>query len=110
MACPTICTTNDMPVVFPPSFNALDQIPFQINPHFTNATPENHHGETREQRITEYLYANKDVTVVGLREGCTIKVENGKFEHIGEHPMRIFQFGKEYYEVNSGDDLSFLQG
>lgn len=108
MACPTICTTNDMPIVFPPSFDALNQIPFQINPHYTNAQPEGHHGETRDQRITEYLHANKKMTVVGLAEGCTLKVENDNIEHVGKKPMKIFQFGKEYYEVNTGDDLSFL--
>lgn len=108
MVCPTICTTNDMPIVFPPSFNALAQISFQINPHFTDGAIDNHHGETREQRIIEYLHANKENTVVGLREGCTIKVENGKYELIGKFPMRIFNYGKEFYEVNPGDDLGFL--
>ena len=72
MACPTIKTTNDMPVVEPPSFDALDLISFQINPHYTEAVIPNHGGESRELRILEFLEANKEMVVVGLPEGYVI--------------------------------------
>ena len=70
--------------------------------------PEGHAGETREQRILEYITANPRRYVVGLREGCMLHYENGKLELIGSRPMRIFKKGIAPYEVKAGDDLSFL--
>ncbi len=109
VCCPTICTTNDMPIVQPESFRAIGAVKFQINPHYLDANPEGHAGETREQRILEYIEANPDMRVVGLREGCMLHYEGDKLELIGKRPMRIFKKGEETYEVNPGDDLSFLQ-
>ncbi|MEG1554058.1 MAG: dipeptidase PepE [Rikenellaceae bacterium] len=108
VTCPTICTTNDMPIVEPQSFKALNLIPFQINPHYLDAHPDGHAGETREQRIEEYIAANQEMRVVGLREGCILKIEDTKIELIGERPMRIFRFGEKPYELNRNNDLSFL--
>ena len=108
VTCPTICTTNDMPIVQPESFRAIGLVSFQINPHYLDANPEGHAGETREQRINEYLEANRSRYVVGLREGCMLHLHDGKMELIGSRPMRIFKKGVETYEVNAGDDLSFL--
>lgn len=108
VTCPTICTTNDMPIVQPESFKAIGAVKFQINPHYLDANPEGHAGETREQRILEYIKANPRRWVVGLREGCMLKLEDGKMELIGSRPMRIFKYGVETFEVNAGDDLSFL--
>lgn len=108
VSCPTICTTNDMPIVEPESFRAIGAIPFQINPHYLDANPEGHAGETREQRILEYIEANPKRWVVGLREGCILRYENEKLELIGRRPMRIFKKGIAPYEVQAGDDLSFL--
>ena len=105
---PTICTTNDMPIVQPESFKAIGAVKFQINPHYLDANPEGHAGETRELRILEYIKANPRRWVVGLREGCMLKYVDGKLELIGSRPMRIFKYGVETFEVNSGDDLSFL--
>lgn len=78
LACPTIRTTNDMPIVDPNGFDALDLFPLQINPHFTNALPEGHKGETREQRIRELLVVAPELTVIGLPEGNWIQVSNGR--------------------------------
>jgi dipeptidase E len=108
VCCPTICTTNDMPIVQPESFKAIGAVKFQINPHYLDANPEGHAGETREQRIMEYIEANPRRWVVGLREGCMLHVEGDKMELIGSRPMRIFKKGVATYEVNAGDDLSFL--
>ena len=105
---PTICTTNDMPIVEPASFKAIGAVKFQINPHYLDANPEGHAGETREQRILEYIEANPRRWVVGLREGCMLHLHDGKLELIGSRPMRIFKKGIEPYEVMAGDDLSFL--
>ena len=87
MACPTIGTTNDMPIIQPESFRAIGLIPFQINPHYLDAHPEGHAGETREQRIAEYIVLYPNVYVAA---------------------MRIFHYGEEAREVTAGDDLQFL--
>ena len=108
VCCPTICTTNDMPIVEPKSFKAINAVRFQINPHYLDANPEGHAGETREQRILEYIEANPRRYVVGLREGCMLLYQGGRLELIGSRPMRIFKKGVETYEVQPGDDLSFL--
>ena len=108
VACPAISTTNDMPIVEPATFTAAGLVPFQINPHYTDAHPDGHAGETREQRLLEYVEANPCMTVAGLREGCILRVENGRIELIGERPMQIFRKGQAPYEVRPGDDLNFL--
>ncbi len=108
VTCPTICTTNDMPIVQPDSFRAIGLVSFQINPHYLDANPEGHAGETREQRILEYLEANRSRYVVGLREGCMLRIDDNGIELIGSRPMRIFKKGQPTYEVNPGDDISFL--
>ena len=108
VACPTICTTNDMPIVEPESFKAIGAVKFQINPHYLDANPEGHAGETREQRILEYIEANPRRWVAGLREGCMLRHAEGKLELIGKRPMRMFRKGMEPFEVQPGSDLSFL--
>ena len=108
VCCPTLSTTNDMPIVQPESFKTIGAVKFQINPHYMDANPEGHAGETREQRILEYIQANPRRWVVGLREGCMLHLEGDKLELIGKRPMRIFKKGVETYEVQPGDDLSFL--
>ncbi|MEE4114747.1 MAG: dipeptidase PepE [Marinilabiliaceae bacterium] len=108
MACPTIRTTNDMPVIEPSSFDALNFIPFQINPHYLDANPDGHAGETREQRIEEFLEINPGIYVVGLREGTMLRMEGRDLSLIGPRKMRIFRKGNTPYEVSQGDDLSFL--
>lgn len=107
-ACPTLRTTNDMPIIEPESFNCLNLIPFQINPHYLDANPEGHGGETREQRIEEFLTVNRDMTVAGLRESSLLQVEGDKMFLKGAKPMRLFRFGEEPREFEPGSDLSFL--
>lgn len=108
VACPTLCTTNDMPIVQPSSFNTLNLIPFQINPHYTDAHPDGHAGETREQRIMEYVAANKNMVIAGLREGCMLLLSEGKIELIGERSLRVFKFGCQTKECSTSDDINFL--
>lgn len=108
MTCPGLYTTNDMPIVEPLSFKALGLVPFQINPHYLDAHPDGHAGETREQRIEEFLMLNKGMYVAGLREGCMLLVENGAMRLIGSRTMRLFKFGDEPRELGATDDLSFL--
>lgn len=108
VACPTLRTTNDMPIIDPTNFNCLNVIPFQINPHYLDANPEGHGGETREERIKEFIEINPDVYVAGLREGCMFKYENNKLELIGNRPCRIFKKGKETKELEAGEDFNFL--
>ncbi|WP_047444369.1 dipeptidase PepE [Alistipes sp. ZOR0009] len=107
LACPTIKTTNDMPVIQPQSFNAFNLVPFQINPHYLDAHPDGHAGETREQRIEEFIELNQDVTVVGLRESCMILVEGGQYKLIGPHPVRVFKFGEKPQEITDLNALKF---
>jgi dipeptidase E len=108
VACPTIRTTNDMPIVEPPSLNALNLVPFQINPHYIDAHPEGHQGETREQRIAEFLKANEGIYVVGLREGSTLRIEDSAIRLRGDKTARIFISGEEAREVGAEDSLEFL--
>jgi len=107
MACPTIRTSNDMPIVEPPSFQALNFVPFQINPHFIDADPNStHQGETREQRLAEYLEENT-VPVVGLREGSWLKVDDDSCTLNGKTGMKLFRPNASPEEFASGD-VSFL--
>jgi dipeptidase E len=110
VACPTIKTTNDMPVVEPDSFTAFNLIPFQINPHFTDVILPGHAGETREQRIEEFTCANPGIFVAGLREGTMLLRENKKLSLSGYGNIRIFKKGEIPAEYGTSDDLSFLLG
>ena len=108
VACPTMKTTNDMPISEPSSFRCLDLIPFQINPHYTDENPQGHAGETREQRILEFLAVNRDVKVAGLREGCLLWIEGDYLELKGKQAVRVFTFGRAPAEYKEGDALDFL--
>lgn len=108
VACPSLRTTNDMPIVEPESFNTLNVIPFQINPHYLDDHFTNHGGETREQRIMEFLAVNPLIKIVGLRERTAILVEGENVELVGSRPMRYFEFAQEPKEFEPGDDLKIL--
>jgi dipeptidase E len=105
MACPTIRTNNDMPIVQPPSFNALGLVSFQINPHYLDPDPNSKHmGETREERIIQFHEEN-ETPVVGLREGAMLRVENGETTLRGSTGARIFRRGLEPIEILPGAKL-----
>jgi len=108
LACPTIMTTNDMPIVQPPSFAALDLVPFQINPHYLDPDPTStHKGETRETRLREYHEMN-DTAVVGLREGGMLRVEGETMVLKGTVGARVFVKGLPPRETEPGANLSDL--
>ena len=102
----SIRTTNDMPILEPEGFHAFNLIPFQINPHYTDLNPPGHAGETREDRIMEYLAANPNDTVLGLREGCMFQVENQKMILIGEQSVRLFRHKEAPVELDNRHDFS----
>jgi dipeptidase E len=102
IAAPTMQTTNDMPIVEPQSFAALGLIDFQINPHYLDPDPQStHRGETREERIREYLEENEG-PVMGLREASMIQVENGVTTLLGEKTARLFRRGEDPVEIEPG--------
>ncbi len=104
----TMNTTNDMPIVYPPSFKTLGLVPFNINPHYLDPNPESKHmGETRETRIKEF-HAFNSPPVVGLREGSWIEVKGDQLTLKGNLHARIFEYGKPPYEVAPNSDLSDL--
>jgi dipeptidase E len=108
VACKSIKTTNDMPIVYPPSFNALNLVPFNLNPHYLDPDPKSkHQGETRETRINEFHFFNSDY-VVGLREGAMLHVQNDKIKLKGTSGARIFIKNKNTKEFKPGDSLNFL--
>jgi dipeptidase E len=105
LACATIRTTNDMPIVQPPSFEALGLVPFQINPHYVDPDPGSRHmGETRETRIREFLEEN-DVPVVGLREGAILRIDESSVHLRGKAGARVFRRGGDPVEASPGTDL-----
>ena len=105
VAGPTIRTTNDMPIVEPPSLNALGLVPFQINPHYLDPdSGSTHMGETREERILQFLEEN-ETPVVGLREGAMLRVEEGATILKGSTGARIFRQGQQPVEVQPGSKL-----
>lgn len=108
VAGPTIKTTKDMPIVQPPSFDALGLVPFQISPHFLDPdTNSTHMGETQEERILQFLEEN-DTPVAGLREGAMVKAENGRHTVKGSSGARIFRKGQQPVETKPGDVLDHL--
>ena len=90
VACPTIRTTNDMPIVEPPGLSALGLVPFQINAHYTEARLGDHGGETRVDRLNEFVHANPGMPVVGLPEGTALRLEGDELSLIGEAEAVVY--------------------
>jgi dipeptidase E len=108
VACPTIKTTNDMPIVYPPSFDALGLVPFNINPHYIDPAPDSTHmGETRPKRISEFHEVN-DVPVLGLKEGGMLIINGVQVTLRGDGGARLFRKGVEPEEFARGARLDFL--
>ncbi len=108
MACPSLRTTNDMPIVQPPSFKAFGLIPFQINPHYLDPDPNSTHmGETRAERIEEFLEEN-DVPVLGMREGSWLRRCGPELRLDGMTGARLFTRNADPQEIAPGTDLSWL--
>ncbi|AWA28866.1 dipeptidase PepE [Flavobacterium magnum] len=105
----TMQTTNDMPIVYPPSFRTLGMIPFNLNPHYIDADGQSKHmGETRETRIKEF-HAFNAVPVLGLREGSWIEVKGERITLKGELSARLFRQGLDAVELETGCDLGFVR-
>ncbi|HEX8386612.1 MAG TPA: dipeptidase PepE, partial [Rubricoccaceae bacterium] len=90
VACPSVRTTNDMPIVEPSTLAALGLVPFQINPHYTDAHPPGHRGETRADRLAEFVAANPGVSVVGLPEGTALSVDGPRLTLLGADAVPVF--------------------
>lgn len=95
LACPTICTTNDMPVIDPGGLDALGLVPFQINPHYTNESLPGHRGETRDQRLAEFLTANPAMPVLALPEGDWLRVSGASMTLGGSWPALWMRHGHD---------------
>ncbi|MEJ2871958.1 dipeptidase PepE [Actinomycetospora sp. OC33-EN08] len=107
LACPTVRTTNDMPIVDPGGLDALARVPFQVNPHYLDPDPAStHQGETREERIREFHEVD-DVQVVGLREGAWLH-RSGEHLTLDGNSARLFRQGEEPLELTPGTDVSWL--
>lgn len=105
----TMCTTNDMPIVYPPSFKTLSFVPFNINPHYLDPDPSSKHmGETRETRIKEFHKFNTQ-PVVGLREGSWLEVKGQSIQLKGVLNARVFEHGSEPYEIETDTFLNELK-
>lgn len=108
VACPTIMTTNDMPICDPGGFDALALIPFQINPHYLHGNPAGFKGETREERITEFGVLHPKVWVTGLREGTGFLIENDTIKLLGDAQCRVFRYAETPRELGAADNCDFL--
>ena len=105
LACPTIRTTNDMPVIDPDGLDALGFVPFQINPHFTDVIPEGHFGETRSERLAEFVALNRSVPVLALPEGSWVRRSGERYALGGEQGALWFSAGREPEPVSAGELL-----
>ena len=105
VACQSIQTTNDMPIMYPPSFKALGVVPFNINPHYIDPDPSSKHmGESREKRLQEFFVFN-NIPVIGLREGAMIHCENELYTIKGKYGARVFTKNKEPFKLKTGEQI-----
>lgn len=106
VASPRLCTTNDMPIIEPASFNAFGLIRAQINPHYLDAHPDKHMGETRDERLQEFVVINPEVPVVAMREGAWLQVEGTSMVLCGSNGARLYLGSEPVVELEAGADLS----
>lgn len=106
VASPRLCTTNDMPIIEPASFQAFGLIRAQINPHYLDAHPDKHMGETRDERLQEFAVINPTVPVLALREGAWLQVEGTSMELGGHNGARLYLGSESVVELKAGADLS----
>ena len=104
----SIRTTNDMPIIEPPSFNALGLIGVQMNPHYTDHNPPGHNGETREQRLAEFMVVDKDTPIIGIVEGTALKVQGEQISLIGGESGYVFKAGNKTEVANNSILNSYL--
>lgn len=102
VATPSIRTTNDMPIVEPPSFKAIDLVPFQINPHFISGKPAGHNGESREERLAEFTAINPNEEVLGLVEGSALHVTGATGTVLGDNDALVFANGQPVRTIQAG--------
>ncbi len=107
IAAPTIKTTNDMPIIQPPSFHALHLVPFQINPHFLDKHPPGFNGETRAQRLKEFMVVNPDSNIIGLPEGTAVQLINDEMTLLGDKETYLFARGQQS-TIQQGESLQKL--
>ncbi|WP_211251676.1 dipeptidase PepE [Andreprevotia chitinilytica] len=105
VACPTICTTNDMPIVQPPTLRSLGLVPFQINPHFISGKPAGHNGESREERLAEFLHINAPETLIALSEGSALLCGDDAAKVLGERGA--LRFATDGSTVAIGENETF---
>ncbi|NOZ75318.1 MAG: dipeptidase PepE [FCB group bacterium] len=110
LATATLKTTNDMPIVEPPSFQCLNLVPYQINPHFTRNVLSGHGGETRVDRLNEFIEANPNQSIIALPEGSGIRVTGTRHSLVGDHPAVLFRHGisERIIPAHSSDLLSII--
>ena len=102
-------TTNDMPIVEPESFEVMGLVPFQINPHYTDFVDPKHGGETRDDRINEFIAANQNTYVAAIREATALRLKNGNLSLVGrDNKMKVFHYGIATKEYTLQDDINFL--
>ena len=100
-------TTNDMPIVYPPSFEALNLFPYQINPHFISGKIQGHNGESREERLAEFLIVNPNARVYALPEGSALRIEGEKATVLGENAVLTFEKEMKQSELIAGSTFSY---
>lgn len=109
ITCPTICTTNDMPIVQPPSLNALNVVPFQINPHYLDHVLDGEERiESRDDRLNEFIEVNPGRFVVGLRDGSLLRIQDSTIKLIGASRIRVFLKGRDATDYSSDESVQFL--
>ncbi|MBM7070569.1 dipeptidase PepE [Shewanella sp. 202IG2-18] len=104
----SIRTTNDMPIIEPPSFAALGILPFQLNPHYTNYQAPGHNGETRAQRLLEFTKVDPETPVVGIQEGSALLRQGDKLTLVGEKEAFLFSGTQQEITIPMNSDLSHL--